>query len=526
MAGVGRRAKGGGGLAPAPSFESLSPDPVNELEDVEMSDEEQDGMEESYSSGKRKRGSPDKARSTRAPAVSQEEPESATEQAAVRRVRKQSQRAREAEETQRELDNRMNGHNPQKAFAGSDVMSLLLEISKKMTVMENENRKRENENKKREAAYKKQIEDLECMVKTMTLDIRSLQEGSPYWGMSLESGNQSSYLSTDNRSYAAVAATGVSLQRPRSNSRGSRVSFDLSSSQGSPPQQRSPVTSPQMSMNTSLRSAIRSTVSDQGKQGVMLVMDMKELDKDILEQEDEPGKMRARLLRALRTIQGLEKLDIQDFKLWHTNNEVRVIRFRVSREEEGPVRQSAADWIHTHFKGARLIGPKWYAIKVDWIDKTLASDAETGRISEAAGQRFGQENGVEVRQMRWLGRPKEKAQHASAVVKVATKEQAERLLMARFTGKEITFGGASVEVSTFEDRRGPVACFKCQRYGHMKRNCTHEARCANCGREGHERCDSVDVRCANCGRAHRAVDRNCPVYRQQRQRILTIHAHE
>ncbi|KAK4996204.1 hypothetical protein LTR66_004125 [Elasticomyces elasticus] len=40
-------------------------------------------------------------------------------------------------------------------------------------------------------------------------------------------------------------------------------------------------------------------------------------------------------------------------------------------------------------KDVRLIGPKWYSLKVDWIEKTLAMDAGTSRMSEDAGQRFG-----------------------------------------------------------------------------------------------------------------------------------------
>jgi hypothetical protein len=55
--------------------------------------------------------------------------------------------------------------------------------------------------------------------------------------------------------------------------------------------------------------------------------------------------------------------------------------------------------------------------------------------------------------MKWLGRPKERAEYASAVVKLATKEQAERLLWAKVGGKDVTFHGCSVEVSPFEDRR-------------------------------------------------------------------------
>ncbi|KAJ9624505.1 hypothetical protein H2203_005240 [Taxawa tesnikishii (nom. ined.)] len=216
-----------------------------------------------------------------------------------------------------------------------------------------------------------------------------------------------------------------------------------------------------MSLNTSLKSAMKSVTSEHSAQGVTLVLDMKDLDSEIAEQDNDARKMKARLARALNSIQELKTPDVQDFRLWHTNKEVRVIRFRVSKEAEGPFRQNAAAWIHTHFKGARLIGAKWYAVKADWVDKDSVSDPVTGMITEEACREFGEDNDVEVKQMKWLGRPKPGAQFASAVIKVASKEQAEKLLMARLIGKEVTCTGMTVEVSPFEDRRGPVICFRC-----------------------------------------------------------------
>ena len=55
-------------------------------------------------------------------------------------------------------------------------------------------------------------------------------------------------------------------------------------------------------------------------------------------------------------------------------------------------------------------------------------DTESGKVSKSAMERFGRENGVEVCTMRWLGKPRPSRQHASVVIKVATKEEAEKLL--------------------------------------------------------------------------------------------------
>src|SRR5438105_3907067 len=87
-------------------------------------------------------------------------------------------------------------------------------------------------------------------------------------------------------------------------------------------------------------------------------------------------------------------------------------------------------------------------------------EADSGKVSRSAMERFGTENGVEVCTMRWLGRLRPSGQHASVVIKVATKEDAEKLLRS----DSVTFRGGGIMVSPFEERRTPVACFKCRRF--------------------------------------------------------------
>jgi hypothetical protein len=89
-------------------------------------------------------------------------------------------------------------------------------------------------------------------------------------------------------------------------------------------------------------------------------------------------------------------------------------------------------------------------------------DMDSGKVSKSAMERFRTENGVEVCTMRWLGRPRPSGQHTSVVVKVATKEDAEKLLES----DSVTLGEGGIMVSLFEERRTPVACFRCRRFGH------------------------------------------------------------
>ena len=148
-------------------------------------------------------------------------------------------------------------------------------------------------------------------------------------------------------------------------------------------------------------------------------------------------------------------------------------------------------------------------------------DINSGKVSKSAIERFGVENGVEVCMMRWLGRPRPSGQHASVVVKVATKEDAEKLLRS----DSVSFGGGAIVVSPFEERRTPVACFKCRRFGHRARDCTRPDTCDMCGQEGHLQCKTVNLRCVNCQGPHRASRRECPVYRKEKDRILAIQQH-
>jgi hypothetical protein len=224
-------------------------------------------------------------------------------------------------------------------------------------------------------------------------------------------------------------------------------------------------------------------------------------------------------------IDGTERLAgavLKDFRVWRMNNNASVIKFSVEKDKEAAFRQTTAEWLEPHIPGARLVGPKWHAVKADWIEVSLAMDIDSGKVSRSAMERFGTENGVEVCTMRWLGRPRPSGQHASVVVKVATKEDAEKLLRS----DSVTFGGGGIMVSPFEERRTPVACFRCRRFGHRARDCLRPETCDMCGQEGHLQCETINLHCANCSGPHRSSHRECPEYRKEKDRIHTRQRHE
>ncbi|KAI1002474.1 hypothetical protein K3495_g5724 [Podosphaera aphanis] len=58
-----------------------------------------------------------------------------------------------------------------------------------------------------------------------------------------------------------------------------------------------------------------------------------------------------------------------------------------------------------------------------------------------------------------------------------------------------------------------MQCFNCQRYRHIAKMCTAEAKCGKCvgGHNTRECSGKQEVRCSNCGKKHTSWDQSCPV---------------
>ena len=409
----------------------------------------------------------------------------------------------------------------------SDVMKYLQEERAKAVEKEKEERARAVEKEKEERAraiekeneYKKEIKQLQSTVTALALDLKSLQESVPNWG----SFQSSSQITGTTDSYANVAARGVPLSGREqavtpSRASGSRVSFDFSEQSDG-----SPVRSPPLSVGRSIRSAMKKTPHTQEAD---MIIDLKNLD---MEGHTGPGQLsrtKNRILAAIRSNDGLESVELKKFMIRNTNKDVHLAYFSIGKEAEKVARENSKDWIDMFLKGAKLISPTWYPIKIDFVPRAEATNEETGKINEQAMQAFAEENGVEVKQMRWLGRPKLHATHASAVAKLATKEQVEKLLRNQRDGIEVVMFGCMLEASPFHDDRRPRACYRCQQYGHVIRECRNTLRCSRCAQEGHDRCDAEVPKCVNCQGGHPSTDKACPEYRKQQERTINLRVHD
>jgi len=68
-------------------------------------------------------------------------------------------------------------------------------------------------------------------------------------------------------------------------------------------------------------------------------------------------------------------------------------------------------------------------------------------VSKSAIERFGIENGIEVYIMKWLGQLRPRGQHMLMIVKVATKEDIEKLLML----DNVLFREGAIIISLFKE---------------------------------------------------------------------------
>jgi hypothetical protein len=253
-----------------------------------------------------------------------------------------------------------------------------------------------------------------------------------------------------------------------------------------------------------------------------LVIDVSRVGEGTAEKVSTTETAKQAIQQGMNGVERLAGTSIKGFRVWRANEGASVIKFFVDKDKEGAVRQTTAEWLDPQIPGARLVGPKWYPVKADFIEVALAMDVESGKVSRSAMERFGTENGVEVCTMRWLGRPRPSGQHASAVIKVATKEEAEKLLRS----DSVTFGGGGLMICPFEERRTPVQCFNCRRIGHRARDCRRPVTCDGCAQEGHAQCETVNLRCVNCQGPHRASSRQCPAYEKAKERMLERQRHE
>jgi len=80
--------------------------------------------------------------------------------------------------------------------------------------------------------------------------------------------------------------------------------------------------------------------------------------------------------------------------------------------------------------------------------------------------------------------------------------------------KEVRVGYPQFKVKQYITK--PLRCFKCNRYGHVAKNCKGKEQCSNCGGEHNwKSCDYSNKICPNCKGNHCATDKKFPHCKKQ-----------
>jgi archaellum component FlaC len=151
---------------------------------------------------------------------------------------------------------------------------------------------------------------------------------------------------------------------------------------------------------TSARSTNPGTADKENSR--QLVIDVSKVREEVAESVATTEAVKQAIQQGMNGVERLAGATAKDFRVWRVNDSTSVIKFSVDKDKEAVFRQATDEWLDTQIPRARLVGPKWYPVKTDFIEVTLAIDAESGKLSKLAIERFSTENGVEMCTMQWL----------------------------------------------------------------------------------------------------------------------------
>jgi len=120
-----------------------------------------------------------------------------------------------------------------------------------------------------------------------------------------------------------------------------------------------------------------------------------------------------------------------------------------------------------------------------------------------------------ITQMKWIKDPQRQGRNqrvAHALMSLNNPKAANKLIC---DGMYLDYG----RLRLYKDKKEPLRCLKCQRWGHMAKNCTEvKDTCGTCaGEHRHSKCNSYRTYyCISCkSSSHSSSDKECPEYKAQ-----------
>lgn len=248
-----------------------------------------------------------------------------------------------------------------------------------------------------------------------------------------------------------------------------------------------------------------------------IVVDLSKLNDQTFNVED-AGAVRHRIKTALASNKNTEHIPNCRLSKDAVNPKKYKLLFPTKESEKCARKHNA--WLTAAFEGASMGGDQWFPVKVDSVRK---SEVYTeGKITKKTIEALGEENGMEIKHIRWISRMDSIKEHGSMIVYLAREEDAQRLLAEGF----MDIYNLAAYTKEYIPKSGPNRCFKCQKFGHRAPRCSAIApTCSICAEKGHayHSCTSSIPKCANCGDSHGANDPNCPELQRMKSALINHH---
>ncbi|KAI1001063.1 hypothetical protein K3495_g7139 [Podosphaera aphanis] len=223
----------------------------------------------------------------------------------------------------------------------------------------------------------------------------------------------------------------------------------------------------------------------------------------IIRIQDEEEKKAIAKLSSEELVKKLDTKEVIGAKQM-TNGQVRIF---FAGQEIKEMMETRREWT-TKLAPTAQIASKSYQVLAH--DMPLSFDpSNEGHIKELEQANSLYLQGITIQRAAWLKKtPRPGKTAGSLILWFQQAEHADRAI-----NKGIMWRFELRATELFRSGFRAMQCFNCQRYGHIAKMCTAEAKCGKCAGEHNTReCSGKqEVRCSNCGKKHTSWDQSCPV---------------
>ncbi len=243
-------------------------------------------------------------------------------------------------------------------------------------------------------------------------------------------------------------------------------------------------------------STTRATRADLGLPAV--VVEGRRASQEVKEIIKDPARVREVLSNYLKAQPEIGNVQVEGVKPLRGG----AIKIFLDSEESAKTLRESKSWEKV-LPGAVVQGEQWFPIKVDAVPRKAVFDDDNSERGDFANAFRTENEGAEVKMVRWLSGTKP---YGSMAVYLSKEKDAQFLLNRRI----VHIRGEAAFTEVYLRRERPVRCRNCQKYGHKQARCPNSTACGRCaGPHPTDECESGEVRCAACGGGHPVTHPDC-----------------